>query len=212
LSDFDKTTVRRLSLKQEFTEPTAIEALDFGRMIGQRQTFSLMAGKCTAADADCLKKTRDRKLYLGFAKSWDQCCTRYFGMSRANAERLIGLLEEFGLAYFEVAQLTRVSPEIFRALAPSIHDKALHHQGEAIALIPENAARVASVVATHRKAPPPRTMETRLDAIEQRVDRLLAEFEELSSACHDSGDRMMLGAVLSRTRSALARLGLELGA
>ena len=201
-------------------------------MLGYRQAFSLLAGKCTAADADCLRKTRDGKLYLGFARNWDECCIRYFGMSRANAERLIALLEEFGLPYFEVAQLTRVSPETFRTLAPSIHDQALHLNGEAIALVPENAARVASVVAAHRKAAPsrtiapsstmapsrtaapPRTMdvETRLDALEQRCNRLLEEFAELSGAWRDTRDRMMLGAVLASTRSALARLGLELGA
>jgi hypothetical protein len=203
-------------LKQESKKP-ASDALEFGKMIGRRQTFSQVAGKCSAADAECLKKTRDQKLYLGFAKSWEACCTKHIGMSRANAERIIGLLEEFGPAYFEVAQLTRVSPETFRQLAPSIHDGTLHHQGEAIALLPENAARVALVVGEHRKAVrPPRTLDApvdaRLDALEARCNRLLAEFEELSGAWRDNGDRLMLGSVLARTRSALARLGLELGA
>jgi hypothetical protein len=221
-------------LKQESKEPAPSDALEFGKMIGCRQTFSRMAGKCTAADADCLKKTRDGKLYLGFARNWDECCIRHFGMSRANAERLIALLEEFGLAYFEVAQLTRVSPETFRALAPSIHHRTLHLNGEAIALVPENAARVAAVVAAHRKAALPGTtappainpgainpgtinpgainMETRLDALDRRCNRLLDEFAELSGAWRDTRGRMMLGSVLARTRSALARLGLELGA
>ena len=199
-------------MKQRSKEPKR-DALEFGKMIGRRQTFSLVAGKCTAADAECLKKIRDQKLYLGYAKSWEECCTQHIGMSRVNAERMIARLEEFGPAYFEVAQLTRVSPEAFRAMAPSIRDRTLHHNGEAIALIPENAARVALVVATHRKAAQPsRTLDTRLDALEQRCNRLLEEFEELSGAFHDSVDRMMLGAVLARTRSALTRLGLELGA
>jgi hypothetical protein len=198
-------------LKQKSKEPKR-DALEFGKMLGRRQTFSLVAGKCTAADAECLKQTRDRKLYVGYAQSWEECCTKHIGMSRANAERIISLLEEFGPAYFEVAQLTRVSPETFRALAPSIHDKALHHNGEAIALIPENAARVASVVATHRKAPPPRTADARFDALEQRCNRLLEEFEELSAAWRGSEERFMLSAVLARTYAALGRLGLELGA
>ena len=202
-------------MKQE-SKQSKRDALEFGKMMGRHQTLSLVAGKCTAADAECLKKTRDQKLYLGFAKNWDECCTKHIGMSRANAERVIGLLEEFGPAYFEVAQLTRVSPETFRQLAPSIHDGTLHHHGQAIALIPENAARVASVVGEHRKAAPPRAADTglgtRLDALEQRCNRLLQEFEELSGAWRDSGDRMMLGSVLARTRSELARLGLELGA
>jgi hypothetical protein len=125
---------------------------------------------------------------------------------------VIGLLEEFGPAYFEVAQLTRVSPETFRTLAPSIHNRMLHHDGEAIALIPENAARVAAVVGEHRKAAAAPARDTRLEALEQRCDRMLGEFEELSSAWRDSANRLLLGAVLARTRSALTRLGLELGA
>ena len=213
MSDSDKTTVRRPTLKQRSKEPKR-DPLEFGKMLGRRQTFSLVAGKCTAADAECLKKTRDQKLYTGYAKSWEECCTRHIGMSRANAERLIARLEEFGPAYFEVAQLTRVSPETFRQLAPSIHDGTLHHQGEAI---PDNAARVALVVGEHRKAAAsPRTVDTpagtRLDALEGRCNRLLEEFEELSSAWSDNGDRLMLGSVLARTRSELARIGLELGA
>jgi hypothetical protein len=187
------------------------DTFEFGKMMGRRQTFSLMAGKCSAADAECLKKTRDQKLYEGYAKNWEECCTKHIGMSRANAERVIGLLEEFGPAYFEVAQLTRVSPEIFRQLARSIQDGKLHHGGEAIALIPENAARLALVVGEHRKAAP-RTAETRLEALEQRCNRLLEEFEDLSGAWRDSGDRLLLGSILGRTRSALDRLSLELGA
>jgi len=88
LSDSDKTTVRRLTLKQGSKEPKR-DALEFGKMMGRRQTFSLVAGKCTAADAECLKKTRDQKLYRGYAKSWEECCTQHIGMSRANAERMI---------------------------------------------------------------------------------------------------------------------------
>ena len=198
---------------QKTDQPTPMDAIEFGRMIGQRQTLSLFAGRCTAADADCLKKTRDRKLYRGFAKNWDECCTRHFGMSRANAERLIGLLEEFGAAYFAVAQLTRISPETFRALAPIIHGQALYHDGDPKGLPLENAERVVEAVATYRKsAPPPRTMGTRLDALEQHCNRLIQEFEKLSGAWRETGDRMNLGAVLARTRTELARLSLELGA
>ena len=190
-----------------------MDAIEFGRMIGQRQTLSLFAGRCTAADADCLKKTRDRKLYRGFAKNWDECCTRHFGMSRANAERLIGLLEEFGAAYFAVAQLTRISPETFRALAPAIHGQELYHAGDPIGLPPENAERVAAVVAAHRKpAGACHPKSTPLDLLEQRCNRLIHEFEKLSGAWRETGDRMKLGAVLARTRTELARLSLELGA
>ena len=114
--------------------------------------------------------------------------------------------------------LCDVAQALMPAASALLADACLRrYQGEAIALIPENAARVALVVGEHRKAaPPPRTVETqvgwRLDVLEQRCNRLLEEFEELSGAWRDSGDRMMLGSVLARTRSELERLSLELGA
>jgi len=93
----------------------------------------------------------DKKLYLDYAKNFNEFCQKHFHTSKENATRLIRLLEEFGPTYFEVAQLTRISPATYRAIAPAIRDQTLHHNGEAIALIPENAGKVAAAVAEVRK-------------------------------------------------------------
>jgi hypothetical protein len=126
--------------------------VNLGRLLGRREAFTMVAARCSAADAALLRQIRDERLYLGHAKDWDEFCTAHLGMRRSNANRLIGLLNEFGPQYFEVAQLTRISPATYRAIAPSIRDGALHTNGEAIALIPENAERVAAAVAELRPA------------------------------------------------------------
>jgi hypothetical protein len=128
------------------------DGFNLGRLLGQTEAFTLVAGRCSAAQAAKMKEIRDTRAYLSNAKDWREFCRKYLHTSRANATRFIKLLEEFGPAYFEVAQLTRISAETFRAIAPSIRDQALHHNGEAIALIPENAEKVAAVVAEMRPA------------------------------------------------------------
>jgi hypothetical protein len=47
-------------------------------------------------------------------------------------------------AYFELAQLTRISPEAYRPIAPAVTSQAICLNGEAIALVAENAGKVAA--------------------------------------------------------------------
>ena len=44
MSDSDKSTVGRLNLKQESKKPAPLDAVNFGKMIGQRHALSMMAG------------------------------------------------------------------------------------------------------------------------------------------------------------------------
>ena len=46
------------------------QVLELGIMLGQRRAFGLVAGRCSAAQAECLRKVRDEKTYLKFASSW----------------------------------------------------------------------------------------------------------------------------------------------
>src|SRR4051794_5108716 len=156
--------------------------MNLGRLLGRREAFSIVAGRCSAADAALLREIRDQKLYLNHASDWGAFCTEFLHMSRESADRLIRYLIEFGPTYFEVAQLTRISPETYRAIAPSIREQALHHNGDAIALIPENAEKVAAAVAELRKAavataPPPAPAEDPLTRLERRCTEVVKELE-----------------------------------
>jgi hypothetical protein len=135
---------------------------DLGRRLGRREAMSAVAGRCAAAEVAEMRDIRDKKLYLGKAADWPEFCLKHLHMSKANANRLIQHLDEFGPTYFLLTAITKVSPEAYRAIAPSIDDDKLRYNGEAIALIPENAEKVTAAVSELRKtitvkpaAPPP---------------------------------------------------------
>ena len=128
--------------------------LDLGAILGQNLAFSLVAGRCSAAAAEGLRRLREEKLYKRCTGKWDDFCPKYLKISRVEADRTIKLWEEFGPAYFELSQLTRVSPQTFRAIAPSIQDGALRYNGETIELNAENTRKVAAAIAALRRSMP----------------------------------------------------------
>src|ERR1700736_5077527 len=87
------------------------EALEVGVTLGQSRAFGLVAGRCSAAQAEGLQRLRDEKKYLKIAPTWRDFCRRYLNISGTQADRVIHLWQEFGAGYFEIAQLTRVSPQ-----------------------------------------------------------------------------------------------------
>jgi len=153
-----------------------------GRLLGRRDAFNLIAARCSAADAALLRELRDDKLYVGQASGWDEFCTKFLHISKQSANRLIHYLNEFGPGYFEVAQLTRISPTVYRAIAPAVQDHAIQHDGESIALVPENMEKVAAAVAQLRKAaapPPPAPPADPIPALDAQCNELVASLTQL---------------------------------
>lgn len=184
----------------ETTPPPDEGDFELGMMLGTRKAFAAVAGRCSAADAECMRRIREQKLYLTRAANWEEFCPQYLGLSKAQANRLIRYLEEFGPDYFEVAQLTRITPEQYRAIAPAIRDKSVYVNGEAIALIPENSDRVTAAVAELRRAVGPRpnvSVEERMTALGRRFDQLAADYEEFAATPLSLMEKSQLGAVLS---------------
>jgi hypothetical protein len=167
---------------------------------GRRDAFSLMAGRCSAADVQCLKRIRDNKLYRGFAKDWEEFCDKYLHMSRSNTNRMILLQDEFGDEYFYITQATRVSLKDYRAyVAPAVRDGAIECNGEAIPLIPENSDRLAVAVATLcAAAPAPEKEEPKekddVAALIAATDAVIAQFRSMRQR-HGKPDRRMTTAV-----------------
>jgi hypothetical protein len=187
---------------------------ELGVVLGSRRAFASIAGRCSAADAECLRRVREQKLYLSRAATWEEFCPKYLGLSKGHANRIIRYLEEFGPSYFELAQLTHVTPEQFRAIAPAIREKNIHVRGEAIALLPENSARIAAAVAELRQraaaAPEGSTVE-RLAVYERRFARLIAGFADFSRSPMSLAERSQVNSVLRTAVGDLQRLGLERG-
>lgn len=127
------------------------KAVDLGKWLGRRQAFALVAGRCSAADAECIRKMREERNYRTLAPSWGEFCKQHLGISKAWADRIIQYLEEFGPAYFLLAQVARVTPEEYRRISGSVRGQALLHAGEEISIEAENAGRLAVAIEELRR-------------------------------------------------------------
>ncbi len=134
-------------------------------------------------------------------------------MCRSEADRTIRPLEEFGPAYFEVSQLTRISPVVFRAIAPAVSGGVLHHNGEAIPLNEENSRKVAAAVADMRKALPQKSAEPCEPDVQRRIQDLagrcaaiLTELDRLARGQHTGITRICLRNELNRLRDQILRV------
>jgi hypothetical protein len=188
---------------------------DLGVAMGQTQALNLIAGRCTAAQAACIRRIRNEKLFLEFCDTWEEFCDIHLGISRSEANRVIHLLDEFGPGYHQMAQFTRISPATYRAIAPKIRDGALHLDGEEIELCVENAKRITAAVAELRrelpepaakKASKPSGVSDRVADLDERARQVVADFEELAAMERENADWPLLRATLTRTCSALKRI------
>lgn len=188
-------------------------AYDLGEMLGRREAFGMIAGRCSAADAECLRRMRDQKIYRSRATSWNGFCPKFLGMTSRHANRIIRTLEEFGPSYFELAQLTRITPEQFRAIAPAIRDRQIHTQGEAIALIPENAEKIAAAVAGLRRGGTSRSAgkNDRIEAVERRCGQVLAEIQRIVDGKPRGADKLLLRAAIRKAIVLLRLADLAMG-
>jgi hypothetical protein len=197
--------------------PEVKVALDLGMLLGNNQAFSLVAGRCSAAQAAGLKQLREEEKYKSVTPRWRDFCARYLRISGAEADRIIHLWNEFGAGYFELSHLTRISPDVYRAIAPSIRDGALHANAEAIELNVENSRRLAAAVAEVRqriRLPKPAAAlepRERIAGLEKRALALLAEFESMVSSERHGANWPQVTAILGRVAFALRRLELACG-
>jgi hypothetical protein len=136
-----------------------LSEMELGVVLGQSHAFGLVAGRCSAAQAQTVRRLREEKLFKACCEKWEDFCPQYLKMCRAEADRIIRLLEEFGPTYFELSQVTRISAETYRAIAPAIENGALHFNGEAIPLNTDNSRKLAAAVAEMRSALPKTSLE-----------------------------------------------------
>jgi hypothetical protein len=156
---------------------------ELNRWLGRREAFGLMAGRCSAADVECMKRIRDSKLYLGRADSWPDFCLKYLHMGKSNANRLIALLEKFGAEYFHITQITRISPADYGQIAPAVTPEGIAANGEIIPLTPENSDRIATAVESLRHASGgtvDNDTKDPVDGLHAAGTRLVRQFRELA--------------------------------
>ncbi len=190
--------------------------LELGLMLGQRRAYTQVAGRCSAAHIEALRKIRDQKLFRPVAASWQDYCGPHLQISRRHADRLIALLEEFGPVYFELAQLTGITPADFRSIQPAVRAEGIQLNGEVIALHPDNASRVTEAIAAMlQRAPrrppelPPDTFHLQLARLHTRGHSLAAAYERLLASGLRPKDRDQLLAALAQLRLTLGLIGYE---
>jgi hypothetical protein len=180
-----------------------------GRWIGRREAFALIAGRCSAAEAESLRRIRNEKQYKEVSRSWEEFCTQQLGVSRRHVERTLRLLEEYGPSYFTVTQMTHVTVDEYRAIAPHVSGDRLNVNGAAIALLPENSGQVAAGVAEllKRERPAKEKEAASVDGVLKRFDAVADSMEKVRGLL-SIDQQIKLGATLRRMEAAAARCGL----
>jgi hypothetical protein len=117
-----------------------------GQWMGRREAFGLIAGRCSAADIEVLRRMKEEKLYATLDCTWDEFCTRHLHVARRTVDMEIAYLREFGQAFFTIRQLTHVSVKDYRAIAPDITEQGVNVNGTVVALLPENSEPLAAAV------------------------------------------------------------------
>ena len=156
---------------------------ELGTWVGRRQAFGLIANKCSAADAECLKQIRESKRYKSVAATWEEFCPRYLGLSRAHADKIIQQLQEFGSAYFKLSQLVRIPEQEYRAISGAVVEHSIEYNGERIPISKENARRIVDVITMLRheseqaNMKSPRGKDSR--GIRKRLDACFAQLADM---------------------------------
>ncbi len=173
---------------------TPREWIDAGAWVGRQQAFAVIANKCSAAQALCLKQVKETRLHEKLALTWEEFCKEYAGVSRSQADRLIQQHEEFGDAYFRLSEIARISPETYRQIAGQVSDEGLEIDGRKLALTPENAPQIRAAIQTLRaqlkqarranQPTPPGITHLLI-----RLDALLEEVSVMSRRLLDAGER-----------------------
>ena len=185
-------------------EKTIDRAFDLGTWLGRRQAFNIVAGRCSAADAQCLRNIRENKLYRALGINWESFCRQHAGLSRSLADKIIRQLEEFGAGYFALAAVTGVTPQDYRLIAGAVSEQGVAHKGETISIVPENAPRLtAAINDLRRQADPTEVVASQSAPLEQSFQKAqrslkiaLKELERLHSTPLDAVHRLRLQSVL----------------
>ena len=194
------------------------DVLEVGTWLGRRQAFALIAGRCSAADAQCLRELRDSKKYKLLGITWEECCTQRAGIARSTAESIIQNLEEFGPEYFVLTQVTGITANEYRRIQGSVSGHALLYAGEEIPIAVENTPRlIAAVDALRHKAAaaPAQAADAAAEAARSfaKADRALrtglAELDKLRLMPLDIGGRMRLQTAIGETAGKLKMLDMQ---
>ncbi len=185
------------------------EAVELCKFLGRSQAFGLVANRCSAAQAQCLKQMKDNGAYKALGLTWEDFCEQQIGISRVTADKLIHELDELGAAYFQLGEIMRISPALFRRLPVS--EEGLEFEGTKIPIAPENAPRIIEAVRALRPArrepPPPPLAGERIDALRNLLQTAVSEADELCFGPLEEVHRQVLRDLLLEAAGRLRSAG-----
>jgi hypothetical protein len=193
-------------MKQPST--TIDEAFDVGTWVGRRQAFALVAGRCSAADAEILFEIREKKLFRTIEHTWEEFCVKRLGMTRGYVDRVIRQYNDLGPNFSKLACFTRIKPAEYRLIAGAVTEEGLAYGGEVIALEPENAPKLAEAVEALRRdgvcqTNPSDPAERAFAKAGKAMKSAIAEFERLQAMKLDDSGRRKLRSALETCRNQL---------
>ncbi len=190
---------------------TPREWIDAGAWVGRQQAFAVIANRCSAAQALCLKQVRETRLYEKLELTWEEFCKEYAGISRSQADKIIQQHEEFGEAYFRLSEIARMSPETYRQIAGQVSNEGLDIDGRKLALTPENAPKIRAAIQSLRaqlkqvrdadQRTPPDVIQLQI-----RLDALVEEVSAMSRRLLDAGERAALRGLVAYAVNKWTRL------
>ena len=179
------------------------------RWLGRRETFALIAGRCSAADIECLREIRDKGKY-GDCKNWDDFCRSELKTSRRKIDTAIGQLERHGRAFFHATQALRLTEAEYVAIKEYVSEEGAMLEGQLVPWAPENGARIADGLAKLRAIAAPK--QKRCDGFEALLKHFTTLNEKLEKITDtlDDRQRISLGNVLQKLSFLAERRGVKL--
>jgi len=176
---------------------TIDDAFDIGTWVGRRQAFALIAGRCSAADAEILFEIREKKLFRTIEQTWEDFCARRLGMTRSYVDRVIRQFQQLGPNLYKLSCFTRIKPAEYNLIGGALTGEGLAYGGEVIALEPENAPQLAEAVEALRRdsvqeADPGDLAEQSLDKADRAMKSAIAELHRLQAMTLDDARRLKL--------------------
>jgi predicted GIY-YIG superfamily endonuclease len=178
--------------------------------MGRKQAVGLVAAKTTAADVECLRSIREKKLFRAKGVDWTEFCQQYAGVTRSYADRLIRHLEDFGPNYFHLSQIVRISSEDYRKIAPAVSDEGIEFGEEKIAISPENSQKLVEAVNELRAAIPAKEVETGIGPARRRLQAGIAALNQAVKSGLSDEERAELAQTVSDSLTDLNLLWIAL--
>lgn len=194
---------------EDIRKETEVDQTELGRWMGRREAFGLVAGRCSAADIEILRRLREEKRYQSKAPTWEAFCKRHLGVSRRSADREIAYLREFGPNFFTIRQLTHVTVDEYRQIAGQITEAGVEVDGALVPIDTEDPQPLADAIGRLlRQLGTAPTETSPFDSVLRRCRGAVQSLRGFAGQL--SGDQTAnLAEAIMQIRSAAAQLGVR---